>query len=275
MPLCPYCDAAVSAVEYAAHIGFLCPKVQEINSMSELGTPRIPSIDGKPKARGAGQSPRKYTASEWIKGYAAWIAVFPIYLALWAYSSVFGRIPEWLRKLLLRDWYDTTLRPRDVRIPGDESIPAYMLRWWKIKRNAYLNTYYHHVRRSDDDTALHDHPWWSFSIVLEGGYFEHRIKDGGVHVKTWMGPGSVLFRRSGSQAHRLELLTNGGNMSVVGAPQELPVKTIFVTGPVLRRWGFHHTECWVDAYDWDEYLAARGIESIKMKGYAEQLKKGE
>lgn len=139
--------------------------------MSELGTPRIPSIDGKPKARGAGQPPRKYTASEWIKGYTAWLVVFPIYLALWAYSSVFGRIPEWLRKLLLKNWYDTTLRFRDVRIPGDESIPAYMLRWWKIKRNAYLNIYYHHVRRSDDDTALHDHPWWSFSIVLEGGQF--------------------------------------------------------------------------------------------------------
>lgn len=218
----------------------------------------------------------KYSLWSWLKGYAAWIAVLPIYLFLWGYASAFGRIPEWFRKLLLKSWNRTACRKFDVRIPGTAMLPAYMLRWWKIKRNAFFNIYYHHVRRSDDDTALHDHPWWSFSIVLEGGYWEHRIKDGGVHVKTWMAPGSVLFRRSGSQAHRLELDRVGvipGLTLESHRMEELPVKTIFITGPVLRRWGFHHTDSWVDAYEWDDYLAARGIESMKMKGYAEQLKK--
>lgn len=251
--------------------------------MTELGTKRIDTLPGgEKKARGAGQPPRKYTTTEWVKGYAMWLVVLPLYLGLWAFAMLVPQLPEWARKLLLRN-HDRTInsRPNDVRIPGTPSIPAYMLRWWKIKRNAYFNAYYHIVKRSDDDTALHDHPWWNFSIVLTGGYYEHRILEGGIHSKTWYGPGSVLFRRRGGYAHRLELPVAGnqdgtyrvGNTISGFAEQE--ARTIFITGPVLRRWGFHHPEQWVDAYDWDDFLAARGIASMRMEGYAEQQKKGE
>lgn len=241
--------------------------------MSILGAPRIPTgHGGKPKARGAGQPPRRYTLWEWTKGYAAWIAVLPIYLVLWAYASLFGRIPNWLLRKLLRSHNATTAsRPYNVRIPFNPAIPAYMRRWWKIARNAYFNCYYHIVFRSDDDTAHHDHPWWSFSIVLEGGYYEHRILAGGVHVKQWYGPGSVLFRRSGDTAHRLELEPEPwGPSDDYDDPAERPSKTIFITGPVLRRWGFHHTERWVDAYDWDDFLKERGFTESSMSDYAQQ-----
>lgn len=226
------------------------------------------------RRRGSGALPRKYTAWEWITGYAAWVAVLPIYAFLWAFASIFKRLPPWLlRKLLQRHVRTTQARKCDVRIPGDMMIPPYMLRWWKIRRNAFFNVYYHIVRRSDDDTALHDHPWWNFSIVLEGGYWEHLIKEGGIHTKTWYGAGSVRFRPSGTFAHRLELKQDtDGFGDPVG---ELPVKTIFITGPVLRRWGFHHTERWVDAYDWDEFCREHGIGGMKMSGYAEQVNKSQ
>ncbi|HLP67791.1 MAG TPA: hypothetical protein VK181_09755 [Rhizobium sp.] len=228
------------------------------------------------KRRGttAGQ-PRSYSVAEWAKGYAAWLLVLPLYLGLWAFATVFKRIPPWaVRKLLRAHEAVTYSRKQDVRIPGDPSVQAYMRRWWRIPRNAFFNIYYHIVERSDEDRALHDHPWWNFSIVLQGGYYEHLILPGGVHQKTWYGSGSVRFRRSGNFAHRLELLANGGNMSVVGAPQELPAKTIFITGPVLRRWGFHAKDRWVDAYDWDAYLAEQGQENrLPMSGYTEQLEK--
>lgn len=235
----------------------------------------------------------KYSLWTWIKGYAAWAALLPVYCFLWAFARLCPRLPQWAVRKLLR-WHEATTasRPCDVRIPGTPTIPAYMLRWWKIMRNAFFNVYFHQVFRSDDDAALHDHPWWSFSIVLEGGYFEHRIADGGVHAKTWYGPGSVLFRRAGSVAHRLELksstirdmpvheaarwLGHDAEVPLVAGLDsviEQPAKTIFITGPVLRRWGFHHTDSWVDAYDWDAYLAAKGIRSMKMEGYAEQLRK--
>lgn len=241
--------------------------------MSNLGAPRIPTgHGGKPKARGAGQPPRKYTVWEWTRGYAAYVLLLPVMLVCWLLSG--HSLPQWAVRKLLRshDWTRQQRGP-NVRIPYDPQIDAYMLRWWKIARNAYMNCYYHLVLRSDDDRAHHDHPWWSFSIVLEGGYYEHRILAGGIHVKKWYGPGSMLFRHSGKVAHRLELETLTPERDGVTF-RELPAKTIFVTGPVLRRWGFHDTRTWVDAYDWDDYCVLNNIGgTITMAGYADQLKK--
>lgn len=219
---------------------------------------------------------RKYSAWSWIKGYAAWLLVLPLYLFLWGFATVFRRLPDWATKLLLEQHRRyTSSHPMDFRIPPNTNVPAYMHRWWRIARNAYFNIYFHIVLRSDDDRALHDHPWWNFSIVLDGGYYEHTIADGGVHRKVWYGAGSVRFRRAGTYAHRLELAARTvADMPIrdalkLGAQEdinvdfgrdtiELPVTTIFITGPVLRRWGFHHPEQWVDAYDWDAFNAARG-----------------
>lgn len=203
--------------------------------------------------------PRSYSTMEWIKGYAAWVALLPLYL-LFALFGFIGQMPEWLRMKLLRAHVEyTAMHDMDFRIPPDTKIQAYMMRWWRIKRNAFFNIYYHIVLRSDDDRALHDHPWWSFSIVLAGGYYEHTIAEGGIHKKVWHGPGSMRFRRAGKMAHRLELhRTKDGH--------EMSATTIFITGPVLRRWGFHDKDQWVDAYDWDAYCAAKGINAMRMDG---------
>jgi len=134
-----------------------------------------------------------------------------------------------------------------------------MQRWWRVPRNWASNCYFHIVRRSDDDRALHDHPWLSLSLVLDGGYFEHEIMEGGIHRKTWRGPGAMRFRWSGRKAHRLELAVDGMG--------EKPARTIFTTGPVLRRWGFHAGEHgWIDAYDWDAFCEANGIKGMRMDG---------
>lgn len=236
----------------------------------------VPTRPAIPAGRGKRADTRTYSTWSWIKGYAAWLLVLPLYLFLWGFATVFRRLPDWMtRKLLLAHQGYTSSHPMDFRIPPDRSVPAYMLRWWRIARNAYFNVYFHIVLRSDDDRALHDHPWWNFSIVLDGGYYEHTIAEGGVNKRVWYGPGSVRFRRAGTYAHRLELerkATAGMAMSEFvkiaalhgddGAPidltVELPVVTIFITGPVLRRWGFHHPERWVDAYDWDDFNLARG-----------------
>lgn len=116
-------------------------------------------------------------------------------------------------------------RPPDFIIGGTEN--PYLRRWFLIPRNKLFNVYFHEIVRSDDDRALHDHPWWNVSIILTGGYFEHTIAAGGVHVRRWRGPGSIKLRRA-KAAHRLE----------VGAP----CRTLFITGPRMREWGFHCPE---------------------------------
>jgi hypothetical protein len=216
----------------------------------------------------------QYSTWTWIKGYTALVLLAPVWCVLWFLANVVRKLPDGITRKLLR-WHQTKTnsRDRDVRIPSNPVIPAYMLRWWHWTRNAFFNCYLHRVYRSDDDTALHDHPWWNFSIVLDGGYWEHTILPGGVHRKEWFGPGAMQFRGFGRNAHRLELAP----MHATGEPWNpdtlMPATTIFITGPVLRRWGFHHPERWVDAYAWDEFCRERGIGGEKMAGYAEQVAK--
>jgi hypothetical protein len=117
-----------------------------------------------------------------------------------------------------------TRRAPDVII-GDRANP-YLIRWWVIPRNRFFNVYLHRFMRSDDDRALHDHPWSNLSILLRGMYVEHTIDAGGVNVRTERRAGDWKLRLFGSAAHRLELVDG-------------ECWTIFVTGPRYREWGFH------------------------------------
>ena len=92
-------------------------------------------------------------------------------------------------------------RPPDYIIGGKEQ--PYMLRWWVIPRNRWFNIYLHYFLRSDDDRALHDHPWFNVSILLDGGYTEHTIAEGGVNVRKEYSAGAIKFRRA-KAAHRVD-----------------------------------------------------------------------
>lgn len=118
----------------------------------------------------------------------------------------------------------TQSRPPDFVIGGRER--PYLLRWWLLPRNPILNVYLHVFKRSDDDRALHDHPWASCSVLLFGEYTEHTIAAGGIHRREVLRAGQVRVRWSGRLAHRVEL-HNGSCM------------TLFITGPRYRQWGFH------------------------------------
>jgi len=127
-------------------------------------------------------------------------------------------------------------RPPDVII-GDTNSP-YMRRWFIIPQNKIINIYLHHFLRSDDDRALHDHPWSNLSILLKGSYTEHSVRPGQIEVKSVLQKGQVKFRISGKYAHRIEL-TDG------------ECWTLFITGPKYRKWGFHCKGGWVP---WNQFL---------------------
>jgi hypothetical protein len=107
---------------------------------------------------------------------------------------------------------------------------TYMQRWWVIPRNRFFNIYLHHFLRSDDDRALHDHPWLNVSILLHGRYTEHTIAAGGVNQRAVYSAGAVKFRGA-RYAHRIEL-TDG------------PCWSLFITGRNVRTWGFHCPAGW-------------------------------
>lgn len=109
---------------------------------------------------------------------------------------------------------------------GEPGNP-YLERWWVIPRNRRFNIYLHRFLHDDDDRALHDHPWWNVSIILRGKYLEHLVNG---QVRR-LSVGSIKFRKP-QHAHRIEL---------IGAE----AWSLFITGPVVREWGFHCPKGWV------------------------------
>lgn len=120
-------------------------------------------------------------------------------------------------------------RPCDVTIGGNDD--PYMRRWFIIPRNPIFNIYLHQFLRSDDDRALHDHPWLNLSFLLRGRYVEHTIAQGGINHRVERKAGDYKFRTPRS-AHRVELIDG-------------ECWTLFITGPRLRRWGFHCPNGWI------------------------------
>lgn len=145
------------------------------------------------------------------------------------------KAPEWLRKLIhQRALVLTARRPPDVII-GTADNP-YMHRWYVLPRNRWLNLYLRRFWRSDDDRALHDHPWWNCSLLLAGSYVEHTIASGGINRRERLTAGALRFRPA-KAAHRIEL-----EQGELGPRRCL---SLFATGPRIRDWGFHCPRGWV------------------------------
>lgn len=160
-------------------------------------------------------------------------------------------------------------RPPDFIVGADDPAGPYLLRWyitpWRgwyrhideaqrtcwqrlaVRLSMYLpNIYLHKFLRSDDERALHDHPWAWASLLLRGSYIEHSIAAGGIHRRHVRAPGSLKICGPRA-AHRVELRDLFGN-----GPS--PCWTLFITTPVLREWGFHCPQAgWVP---WRKFTAA-------------------
>lgn len=131
-----------------------------------------------------------------------------------------SRILAWLDQ---RTALVAARRLRDFVVGGDAD--PYLVRWWIIPRNPAFNIYLHEFRRSDDDRAHHDHPWWSLSIILSGRYLEHRTLRDGSQDAVMRHAGAMILC-SARAAHPVELVDGE------------PAWTLFLTGPRIRQWGF-------------------------------------
>ena len=122
-------------------------------------------------------------------------------------------------------WLPRLLSGKPHQIIGAPGAP-YLQRWYLIPPNRRLNIYLQfHFVRSDDDRALHDHPWSFASVLIAGAYLE--ITDTG---STLRAPGSLRVRRA-DHRHRIELLPNR-DRGFCGC------WTLVITGPHCRQWGF-------------------------------------
>lgn len=145
-----------------------------------------------------------------------------------AYASL-GQMQLWAGTVM-------DLRPPDLVIGNN-----YLRRWWIIPRNQACNLYLHEFRRSDDDRALHDHPWPNTSYVLRGRYREHTPE--GIYERV---AGDVVSRPA-EALHRVELY-----------PGETAV-TLFMTGPKVREWGFQCPQGWVH---WQDFTSSTDYSQV-------------
>ncbi len=137
------------------------------------------------------------------------------------------------------------------------------MRRWRMLHTRWFGVRVHNIVRSDSDRELHDHPFTFLSLILWGGYYEHR-KDGS---RTWYGPGSLVLRTA-ETLHRLELkevqvprtarVVPHAEPTIVGIEKrEVGAWTLVFRGPMRRQWGFDTDEGWVPAYDFDRYKEAK------------------
>lgn len=140
----------------------------------------------------------------------------------------------------------TGSRRPDVTIGGEAN--PYLRRWHLTPRGNGAAVYLHQFLRSDDDRALHDHPWPSAGLILSGQYIEHT--PGGAWVRE---PGEWILREPAS-AHRVQLLPDASR-----PPHEMPVWTLFIVGDRVREWGFHCPQGWVH---WRDFTAGEHGEVI-------------
>lgn len=109
-------------------------------------------------------------------------------------------------------------------------------RWFKWMPGIYL----HHFLNSDPDNELHNHPFdVSYSLILTGGYIEHRRHEGSDIVSRILTPGCTNTIRH-DHFHRVELI-------------EKDAWTLFIAGKRIQDWGFWDPD--TDTYTpWKEYL---------------------
>lgn len=119
----------------------------------------------------------------------------------------------------------------ELNLIEDCNHDPYLSRWFLIHRK-WLSVFIHKFHRSDEDRALHDHPWNYISIILRHGYWEH--SKSGVE---WIPEGSVIFRR-GTWRHRIEL------------DKGKKAWTLIIRFKRYREWGFWNGEQFTQWQDW-------------------------
>lgn len=131
---------------------------------------------------------------------------------------------------------------------GQDYLRRWLLTPWSadshpFKHRRRPNIYLHHILASDDDRALHDHPWDNLSIVLWGGYTEHLFayppREGQPLppvITKRRRPGSIVYRKA-EQAHRLELNPRWKS-ELLNNGRERPCWSLFITWRKRREWGF-------------------------------------
>lgn len=130
-------------------------------------------------------------------------------------------------------------------------IPENYLERFYILSTPWLGIYLHRFW-SDDDDGLHDHPWNSVSILLEGAYLEEMperqsVPQGPTVTKLRHPFHPLFYVRSKYDCHRITIPKSYLNRRF---PDQFPEETwsLFIRfGLKRRKWGFYEKGTWQEA----------------------------
>jgi hypothetical protein len=133
---------------------------------------------------------------------------------------------------LARAWCDSITRGLHVerinRLGSPYLVRYFLAGWNPVTKRPGPSAFLHHFLASDPSDTVHSHPWgWSQSLILVGGYLEHRCADDGTPSVHLYKPGDINTLRA-TDRHRIELL-------------EDDCWTLFLTGPVEQSWNLSAT----------------------------------
>lgn len=120
--------------------------------------------------------------------------------------------------------------PRRRVISSCDASRGPLLTRYHLVSNRWFGLYLHHLHASDEDRALHDHPWSFVTVLLSSGYWEWTPEGA-----SWKRRFSVLYRPA-EWAHRLELVR--------------PTWTLVFRWRIRRDWGFVTKSGWLH---WRDY----------------------
>ena len=133
-----------------------------------------------------------------------------------------AEVRQWLQQLVLG------LPVQHIQSRGLPYLDRYFLAGWRPGVPDRMPALYlHHFLASDPSDEVHSHPWEAFSLLLVGGYRDHRCVGLGDAEHTscrdfWAGDVNHI---QPTDRHRVELLTPD-------------VWTLLVRGPLVQDWTF-------------------------------------
>lgn len=119
-------------------------------------------------------------------------------------------------------------------------VPTEHIRRLHLLKTPFGAVCLHWLAGADPDPHLHDHPTSFLSIVLRGGYVEHRAKgaQNRIVARHWFN----FIKASPEDRHRILDVLPG-------------TLTLCFMGPKVRDWGFHIRGQFIP---WRDYYRAKG-----------------
>lgn len=133
-----------------------------------------------------------------------------------------------------RSWNDKPIHgwPRRRVIWSCDASRGPLLTRYFLIQTRWFALYLHHLHASDEDRALHDHPWSFVTFLLSSGYWEWTPSETfGCESPHWRRRFSVLYRPAEWQ-HRLSL--------------KQPTWSLILRFKRRRDWGFITSNGWLD-----------------------------